>query len=126
MCRGVRIGGAPRSPPPCGSGFCTSPPPPGYVTPRGQIMPQRLDLTHSRQTSLACDSVYPNKVYSYSILSKRGSHCSRNDEGTADLTQKECDGKEPDVTIRVPTDRRTVHHRGSLCGVSERRAGTRL
>ncbi len=57
------------------------------VTPRGQISAHRLDLTHSRQTSLACDSVYLNKVYSYSILSKRGPHCSRNDERTADLTQ---------------------------------------
>src|ERR1700740_960671 len=126
MCRGVRISGAPRCHRHGESVFVRPRHPPVMVTPRGQISAQRLDLTHSRQTSLACDSVYPNKVYSYSILSKCGSHCSRNDERTADLTQKECDGKEPDVTIRVPTDRRTVHHRGSLCGVSERRAGTRL
>ncbi len=57
------------------------------VAPWGQVGAHRLDLTHSRQPSLACDSVYLNKVYSYSILSKRGPHRSRNDERTADLTQ---------------------------------------
>src|ERR1700722_19098728 len=87
MRRGVRISGAPGCHRHGESVFVRTRDPPVMVAPWGQVGAHRLDLTHSRQTSLACDSVYLNKVYSYSILSKRGPHRSRNDERTADLTQ---------------------------------------